>query len=277
MRFSERMGYREQQSIQVESMDEDLRNSLYNVVVEYMVNDLENVYSTRVDRSKARFNDAWQIFFKQPLHESPASLSSRYNRAVNFLHPFFMESDWNRVYDFVEFLVEQSDGNLTTGFNEVLIREISGYRILESIVVPISDSTQLDEISASLEATKTSDLQGAHEHIANALKKLSDRDNPDYRNSIKESISAVESAVSVLTGATKPVLNDALKLLVENGQLHPALRASFSKLYGWTSDESGIRHALLEESNLDFSDAQFMLVSCSAFIHYLLVKLSENS
>ena len=42
-----------------------------------------------------------------------------------------------------------------------------------------------------------------------------------------------------------------------------------AQLYGYTSDADGIRHALLDESDLDFEDAKFMLVSCSAFTNYL--------
>ena len=54
--------------------------------------------------------------------------------------------------------------------------------------------------------------------------------------------------------------------------LHPALSSAFDKLYGYTSDEQGIRHALLDSSNLQQEDAVFMLVSCSAFVSYLIAK-----
>ena len=57
--------------------------------------------------------------------------------------------------------------------------------------------------------------------------------------------------------------------------MHPALNKAFSTLYGYTSNAKGIRHALLEESTLDFEDAKFMLVACSAFINYLKVKASK--
>lgn len=56
---------------------------------------------------------------------------------------------------------------------------------------------------------------------------------------------------------------------------HPALEKAFSSLYGYTSDASGIRHALMDEHNLHFEDAKFMLVACAAFISYLVAKASE--
>jgi hypothetical protein len=58
---------------------------------------------------------------------------------------------------------------------------------------------------------------------------------------------------------------------------HPALKEAFDKLYGWTSDAEGIRHGLglMEEPNLEFEDAKFMLVACSAFINFLLEKAAK--
>jgi len=47
-------------------------------------------------------------------------------------------------------------------------------------------------------------------------------------------------------------------------------------IYGYTSDEGGIRHAMLEEKIIDFEDAKFMLVSCSAFINYLIMKSTKS-
>jgi len=57
--------------------------------------------------------------------------------------------------------------------------------------------------------------------------------------------------------------------------MHPSLKQGFEKLYGYTSDDDGIRHALLDEANLDMEDARFMLVSCSAFVNYLVVKAQK--
>jgi hypothetical protein len=107
------------------------------------------------------------------------------------------------------------------------------------------------------------------EHMATALRMLSDRREPDYRNSIKESISAVESIASIIAGRKTADLGPALKVLEQRKLLHGALKSAFNSLYGFTSDADGVRHALLEESDLTFADAKFMLVACSAFVNYL--------
>jgi hypothetical protein len=47
-------------------------------------------------------------------------------------------------------------------------------------------------------------------------------------------------------------------------------------LYGYTSDTHGIRHALKDDSQPNAEDAKFMLVSCSAFVNYLVEKAQKN-
>ncbi len=107
------------------------------------------------------------------------------------------------------------------------------------------------------------------------MKKLADRQNPDYRNSIKESISAVESLCCIIADGKKATLGDALKIIKDKIPLHTALEKAFQKLYGYTSNAEGIRHALMDESSLSQEDAIFMLVSCSTFTNYLVAKASK--
>ena len=63
----------------------------------------------------------------------------------------------------------------------------------------------------------------------------------------------------------------------KKGTLHPALEKSFSSMYGYTSDADGIRHALMDDDNLTNADARFMLISCSAFINYVIASTINNA
>ena len=276
MPFSERRGYVQKSPIQIESMDGHLRTSLYNVARKYMLAGLASKWNDTRDPYVLIFNRAWSNFFKEPLHLSPVRYGGEDNSAEYVLR-LFENEEWYQVYDFVEYLVQDSEGDLTDEFNEILDREKAGYRILDSMVVPISDSTQIDAITQGIESTKNDPVGSARMHLSTSLRMLSDRENPDYRNSIKESISAIESASSSLAGKKKPDIKDALRLLEKSGNLHPALRQSFEKLFAWSSDESGIRHAMMEQDTVDFHDAQFMLVASSAFINLLVGKnITDN-
>ena len=112
-----------------------------------------------------------------------------------------------------------------------------------------------------------------------ANKLLADRNQPDYENSIKESISAVEALCEILTGTKgkEATLGKMIKKLEDNGvEIHSGLKSAFNILYGYTSDANGIRHAGdIGGPASTFEEAKFMLVSCCAFVNYLMA-MSAN-
>src|SRR5690606_9918422 len=126
-------------------------------------------------------------------------------------------------------------------------------------------------------AASSDEFAPVSQHLEAATRLYSDRRAPDYRNSIKESISAVEAAVQILTGDSKAELGKALSMLATKASLHGAFASALRSLYGYTSDAGGIRHALSEEPAVDAADAKFMLVSCAAFVMYLRQKATPTS
>jgi hypothetical protein len=69
-------------------------------------------------------------------------------------------------------------------------------------------------------------------------------------------------------------LAGALQKLASKSYVHPALKSSFTALYGFTSDEKGIRHPLLDggAAKVDETDAIFMIGACAAFVSYMIGK-----
>mgnify|MGYP001106718174 CR=1 FL=1 len=80
--------------------------------------------------------------------------------------------------------------------------------------------------------------------------------------------------VKLISGDSKSTLGSALRVIEKAGniKIHDALRNGFLYLYGWTSDDEGIRHSLMDEPTYAYNHAIYMLVTCSAFINYLFEK-----
>lgn len=269
MRFSERIGKRPVKTVlQVDSIDEDLKNGLWNVIFEYF-NILDIIPKLKLVKS------IWKDFYKKPIDEMPKiPFSSNVSSAetIKYIKSWYVQAEWDQVYDFVEFLFSKDD-RLIALFNKVLETEVSGYRIINGIVVQITSEEEVQEIEQVLD--ETNKWKSVNTHLRAALDFLADKKNPDYRNSIKESISAVESFCIIATNNPSITLGKALIELERNHSLHGSLKGAFSSLYGYTSDSGGIRHSLLEESvTPGFEEAKFMLVSCSAFINYLKAKMN---
>jgi len=273
MRFSEKHGHKPvKQTIQSESMDDALRNSLWNALQSVIWNSHKSSTPYSYTKDSSLYGILclyWSQYFKFPVDEIPRNLPE----SIWKIRSYFFDCPWYEVYDFIEFsshLLGKGRPRFIAICNDALEREISGFRLVDDQIIPITSSTELDAIEESL--TNTSSHIGANEHLRRALELLSDRNVPDFRNSIKESISAVEAVAQAITDDPSATLGAALKAISGQATMHPALNRSLSALYGYTSDSGGIRHALLDEPNLDFVDAKFMLVACSAFVNYLIGK-----
>ena len=94
--------------------------------------------------------------------------------------------------------------------------------------------------SFQVSAQLSDPFHGASQHITQAVALLSDRSMSDFRNAIKESISAVESAVQAAAGDPKVDIEKGLQKL----GLHHQLKQAWSNMYNWTSDEDGVRHGI---------------------------------
>jgi len=272
MRFSQRHGYTPVSSIiQVESMNEDLRNSLWNTLDStiferpYFLRDRFN-YGERVGQPEIyEFSRLlWSDIFKKAADLRPDSSYA----ILQAIRNWFFTAKWFDVYDFIEFAASQYSV-VAIEINAILERELAGYRLIGGVIAPIVDAVEVSSVEAAISARHDT---LAHEHIKRALELLSDKKTPDYRNSIKESISAVECIARHISQNDKATLGDALKIIEKRDGMHPALKDSFIKLYGYTSDSNGIRHSLLEQTNLSQADAIYFLVSCSAFVNLLRIK-----
>lgn len=286
MRFSERAGYRvPETSLQMESMDSRLRNRLWT-------NFIETFFFERfafLDHNETHhliFYNIWDDFLGVTLETMHLSTSAN----IEKLRRWYDSTEWHQVYDFVEYCAALSSASNTSeawkkvkalscayieAVNFTLEKERSAYRLIDSAIVAITEKHEISEIEKTQHSKESS---GSREHIKSAIRLYSNRDNPDFRNCIKESISAVESEINRFNGRKSKNLSEALKLAKERGlDLHPAFESGVSKLYGWTSDQDGIRHAILEPHyGVGEAEARFMLVTCSAFVNYIS-SLGEKS
>lgn len=272
-KFSQRYGYSPlEQAFQRESANEALRTKLWNVLKvtiwdQYNHNDYRHrEVSEKIDHM---VRGLWFHFFNHDLDDLPQFLPKYYgDKDTAYLHlkRFFFSCKWFELYDFIEEISldrnELIDDDSRKWINSVLEEQNSAYRLIGHEIVEITDKQEITAIEEGLEYPE----KAVRVHLETALKMLSDKQSPDYRNAIKESISAVEAACRLASGKESATLADALKK-IQN--IHPVLSKAFNQLYGYTSDASGVRHSLIDESNITYADAKFMLIACSAFVSYL--------
>jgi len=268
--------------LQVEGMDEALRTGLWNVCFEHFWREAASSTWTPSGGYVAIFVRAlWNRHLGLPL-----DMINRYwQRTYATIRERFMGCEWYEVYDFLEFATLHWPDHLAkehartpnpafrSACNVVLAREMAGYRFVGAHVTPIT----AEEDMACVETALAGSLNVVRQHLDRAVALLSDRTQPDFRNSVKEAISAVEALCQRVTGDDSASLGAALKAMEKQGALalHGAFAGALQQLYGYTSNADGIRHALTDEPTVELEDALFMLVACSAFVNYLTAKAAR--
>ncbi len=291
--FSQRKGIRPAiKVLQLKSIDTDLKNRLWNALTIIIWDQWSSDEGALRHYVETIAQSLWLNYFKLPIDNMPP-FHTKYelieNYAYKIIRKYFFEAKWWEVYDFIEFIINNIESlskntksritpldkwkkDLTKSLNNILEQENAAYRVIGNKVVEVSNKYEIESIESALDkGVKSSQL-----HLSRSLELLSDKKSPDYRNSIKESISAVESICQTITGMSKATLGDCIRILKKRETVHPAFEQALLKLYGYTNDDGGIRHALTEKSAaLSYADAKFMLVVSSAFINFILAKSSE--
>ena len=256
-------------------ISESLMNKLWNLISLFIettwVDKEYDYYSSKEDYTNY-MNDAFLFKFSSYFWLNKDSLNRYMPEFKEYVYNDLIWKNYNNIFKILEFFYKDifMDDNknkiiIKEKVNKILTEENSYYRLFDSW--DFVKMTNEDEIK-SVEKASKSKYWNVDKHFESAKKLLN---NWDYRNSIKESLSAVEAICCNIVWKEKATLWAALKQLKEKWiYIHPALEQWFEKIYWYVSDDWWIRHNLkqdFQEPTVD--DAKYWLVSCSAFVNYL--------
>ena len=142
--FSHRYSFKPiKDRIQIDNMDGDLRNGLWNALKIYYwdyaynggVSDIKTYYSSEEKAVINLIERIWHSYYKKPLDYIPANWSSIYAE----IREYFFKCKWFEVYDFIQFIANnypEQNIPLNKKFmefcNSVLERELSAYRFVHN-------------------------------------------------------------------------------------------------------------------------------------------------
>ena len=210
--------------------------------------------------------DIFRKIWTKYLLKDPASFSSDEDWWKQVLSRINREEPYNTVLDFWEFFIDNIHAE---GFEimvaEIFEGEVSAYRLVDKQFFVVSSDEERDTFSDALHDLSSVNAKSAIFHIKRAAAFIR---SSSWADSIRESIHAVESVANIIAPSNS--LGKALEQIDKNRPIHPALKDAFKKLYGYTSDESGIRHAAFDDDRTPTeAEALFMLSACAAFSSYL--------
>lgn len=273
--FSQRYGYEAlPEPMKLEQLSPDLRRELSDAVCDFLSNIRPGeqtgpaAYSYPVrDRNRTE-NLIRENFIKRILKrflkitESKIETDFDLDLPSKYFEQYLTEESFNRVLDFLEIMFSEVENTYSqTGSRFVFIEEIknlldkhaSAYWLDISQhpckFVARTSREEGEAIQQAIEIIHRGGMNGPVAHLRKAAKSINVGEHAD---SIRESIHAVESVARTIDLDASKTLGPALSSLKKHGLLqHEALTKSFQQLYGYTCDEQGIRHALLDKSAAD--------------------------
>jgi hypothetical protein len=246
----------------------DLRRLLY-YYVSLEIDREQSTYSPKYfsDKWKRVAQDLWVLFLKQ----SPDDFNLNRSTWKTLLDDIIRLQDIGQLFDLVEFLLKHEFCSelLKHELAQSFISVRSAYRVFDNqYIAAIGTEEQAGAFERAISDAELKNATAVRAQLITAGLALR---NAEWANCVRESIHAVEATAVRLAPETKS-LGAALAALEKRGHLHGGLKAAFGALYGYSSDEEGVRHALVFESDskVDETDALFMLGACASFVSYLL-------
>lgn len=227
--------------------------------------------------------------------EEPDEYYLSHTPAADVLRNLVMGISWYRFYDTVEtvaekLIIEDDDDNFAWGKPKNESFSFSAYRQRVNEL--------FSEYKVDWKMTPAGLLESPlplflEEKIKDTEEKLADRYKParahyakarafalgshrDAENSVKESISAIESVCRTFyPGAA--TLGDALKMMKKDGSVSPMLITVIDKFYAYANAEPAVRHGSDRASSVLEYDAELALHFAAAFIRTLIVRKEEKT
>ena len=296
--FSQRYGYEPlPEPMRLEHISDDLRREIWNQMRGFLT-----VFRTQISITGFMFRDEEITGFIEyvlgKLLKLPEDeIKSDHDNAMSQFKEIIEEAEFNKVLDLIEIVANteqyplgfagarptKSSDEFLVGRNKFVYfikqefnHHAAAYLLNTSTrpfqFCPRSSKEQGEATQQAIETLYASGMEGSTTHLRQAATSIKER---RYADSVKESIHAVESVACIIGNKASKTLGPALDSIEKAGLLnHPALKEAFKKLYGYTSDKRGIRHALLNQASADvgLDEAVFMFGACASFAAYLVHK-----
>jgi hypothetical protein len=206
------------------------------------------------------------------LHKPVDEFESGGVAVISTVKAIIFSKNYVKFFSFLQYILRhrQCPMDFANNVSNSLEQAHAYFRLVsKDTFVPLTTDEEMQSVKQAFTDLAPPGLSGAKLHLQNAADALA---KGLYADSIRESIHSVESVARILAPSSS--LSESLRMLEKPLHVHRALKAAFTSLYEYTSDEKGIRHPLLGKgtANVDEFDAIFMLGACAAFISYLIGK-----
>lgn len=276
--FTKRHGYGACASGPIyEDAPEKLRIGLWNLIQDYVRNntlpDYEPLYLKFT--SFLRLKRQTKIVYSESIERLILKKLKWYELfdLIEYLYKLVVLHDYDESQqcwrDFPERVGEIRD-TYTIDINKLFEDENIGWRLNKGQLERIGpDFLETEVIQKTRDILKNQLFAGPNNQFNKAIWFLSKRPDPDLENCVKEAVGALEGVARLLINDKTVSLGKAVDKLNAMGKIRKPFDKIFDVLYGFASNEPGVRHAAIKPSDMTIQEASFVLYSSAVCILFL--------
>ena len=218
------------------------------------------------------------------------------------IHPLLYQMEWVKVYELIERLylklesVNKYDINgnfeyeitsigevqdyFTKEIKNLMIEEKHGYDFNQCIFMRkgyIQTTKSINKVMPVLAEPK---LTKTRIHYMKAIEYFYSMKNPDYENTIKESVCALEaSLIALFSPEIAKNFDIAIRKLegIDTMQAPAPIIESIIKIYGYRNSGSGVAHATDKGLKVSEKEAELIMALTASYITYFHSLLNKNA
>ena len=160
----------------------------------------------------------------------------------------------------------------TDEINNLLSEENLGYRFVDGVFEKPGRLQTQRNLNKAMTVLGDNRLANARRHFNKAHKFFSNRERPDFENTVKEAVCALESATEALSGVkvSQDFAKEVSKLSgTQPGSIPPPIAQAMTKIYAYRGAGQGVAHGTNEGPTVTRLEAELVLSTVAAFITYL--------
>ena len=189
------------------------------------------------------------------------------------------DAPWYKVYDLIEWIYDEAEKRFSGNSNEPERKFVEplnqafrekgvGWQLIDGKIEVRGGAVFEDSVKQAVALTQSSGQVSATNELAEALKDLSRRPDPDLTGAITHGMAALECIAYHLTGETKGTLGDWLKK--HPSEFPKPLDTAVEKLWGFASENG--RHIKEGKPAPQYGEVEMVVAVAAALSVYLLRK-----
>ena len=226
------------------------------------------------DKSNTNDIQKAKLYFEETFIKTPWQKRFDFCEAIYLKLAYVPDEEFFHYENQTPFTLNDAQTYIEKEIQQLFIDELFAYDFIKGTVIQKGRAHTVKTAAQAQYVMNDARLQNARMHYSKALNFFRDRAQPDYENTVKEAVCAIESAGKDLFPqagvSTLGELINWFKKKNNNFAIPPTLLYTFNSIYALRNSAEGVAHGSTNGGDITKEIAEYILSVSASTIIYLV-------